>query len=395
MSHILILGGDGYLGWPASMFFSKLGHEVTVVDNYFRRKICDDLDVGMLYSIPLLDERAQIWHEHTGKEIKVIIGDLSDPELMRSLFTGNFSYEWAINSNFTGIPDTVIHFAEQPSAPYSLMNYQTANFTITNNLLITNNLMFAVKDLAPNTHIIKLGTMGEYGTPNIDIEEGWLDIKHNNRSDLFLFPRQASSLYHTTKIMDTDLLWFGVRTWGLRVTDLMQGPVYGIESYESSIDHRLKTLFNYDEIFGTVINRFIVQAIIEFPLTVYGKGSQIRGYINIKDTLECLKISAFNPPEKGKLSIYNQITETFTVNDLAKMVQNVGLSLGYDVQVKNIKNPRIEKEKHYYNPKYQGLISLGLKPHYLNDKLVKEMFKIIAEHKSNIRKSVIFNGLKW
>ena len=255
--------------------------------------------------------------------------------------------------------------------------------------------MFAVKDLSQDTHIVKLGTMGEYGTPNIDIEEGWLDIKHNDRSDLFLFPRQASSLYHTTKIMDTDLLWLGVRTWGLKVTDLMQGPVYGLETYESKIDDRLKTIFNYDEIFGTVINRFIVQAIIGFPLTVYGEGSQVRGYINIKDTLECLKISVLHPPKKGKLEIYNQITETFSVNKLASMIQNVGVSLGYDVKIKNVQNPRIEKEKHYYNPKYQGLTALGLKPHYLNDDLVKEMFRIIEEHKSNIREGVIFNGIKW
>jgi UDP-sulfoquinovose synthase len=211
MSHILILGGGGYLGWPTAMYFSARGYDVTVVDNYFRRHVVDEIDVSMLYVVPNLVERAKIWHEQTGYEIKVVIGDLTNVEFMRSLFDGSVNYQWGISKNFLGIPDTVVHYAEQPSAPYSLMNYKTANFTLNNNLMVTNNLMFAVRDLSPNVHIIKLGTMGEYGTPNIDIEEGWLDINHKGRKDKFLYPRQAGSLYHTTKIMDTDLMWFGVR----------------------------------------------------------------------------------------------------------------------------------------------------------------------------------------
>ena len=272
MSHILILGGDGYLGWPTAMMFSNLGHDVTVVDNYFRRNACVELDLGMLYPIPTLIERVKIWHELTGKEIKVLIGDLMEPELMRSLFNGTAEYTWALDTPFTGPPETVVHYAEQPSAPYSLINHKYANITIQNNLLVTNNLMFAIRDYCRDTHVIKLGTMGEYGTPDIDIEEGWIEIEHKDRKDTFLFPRQASSLYHTTKIMDTDLLWFGVRMWDLKVTDLMQGPVYGLVTEESDMDDRLKTLFNYDEVFGTIVNRFIVQTLIGYPLTVYGKG---------------------------------------------------------------------------------------------------------------------------
>ena len=224
---VLILGGDGYLGWPTAMYFSSRGHDVTVVDNYFRRNACTELDVGMLYAIPTLAERAKIWHEKTGREIKVVIGDLTDPEVTRSLFDGRVKYSWAVNQTFSGIPETVVHYAEQPSAPYSLIDYKYANITLTNNLLVTNNLMFAVRDFARDTHIVKLGTMGEYGTPPIDIPEGWIDIEHKGRQGKFLFPRAAGSLYHTTKVMDTDLLWFGVRMWNLRVTDLMQGPVYG------------------------------------------------------------------------------------------------------------------------------------------------------------------------
>jgi len=395
MSHVLILGGDGYLGWPTAMYFSAKGYQVTVVDNYFRRHVCDDINVGMLYPIPTLVERAKIWHEKTGHEIKVVIGDLADANVMRSLFTGDVSYQWCINKSFTGIPDTVVHYAEQPSAPYSLMDYKTANFTLQNNLLVTNNLMFAIRDFARDVHVIKLGTMGEYGTPNIDIEEGWLEIEHKGRKDKFLYPRQAGSLYHTSKIMDTDLFWFGVRMWDLRVTDLMQGPVYGIETEESKVDDRLKTIFNYDEVFGTIVNRFITQAITGYPLTVYGKGGQTRGYLNIKDTLQCVYISERNPADTGEMRIFNQIMETFTVNQLAEMVQRVGNGLGYNVKIKNVDNPRKELEEHYYNPSYQGLIELGVEPHYLTDEAATELFREVEKYKNNISEDVIFRGVKF
>jgi UDP-sulfoquinovose synthase len=395
MSHVLILGGDGYLGWPTAMYFSQRGYEVTVVDNYFRRNACTELDTGMLYPLPTLIERAKIWHGHTGKEIKVVIADLSDAEVMRSLFSGQMHYSWAVDTTFSGVPETVIHYAEQPSAPYSLLNYKYANITLSNNLLITNNLLFAVRDFSPATHIVHIGTMGEYGTPNIDIEEGWLEIEHKGRKDTFLYPRQASSLYHTTKIMDTDLMWFAVRMWDLRITDLMQGPVYGMVTEESKIDARLKTIFNYDEIFGTIVNRFIVQAIVDYPLTVYGKGGQTRGYLNINDTLQCVHLSEQTPAQKGKLRIYNQIMETFSVNELAALTQRVGQGLGYDVQIKSIENPRREAEEHYYNPSYHGLLELGVKPHYLTDELMAEMFEVVAAYKDNIRKDVIFRGVKW
>ena len=395
MSHVLILGGDGYLGWPTAMYFSARGYKVTVVDNYFRRNVCGEIDVSVLYSVPTLIERAEIWHEKTGYEIKVVIGDLTNPELMRSLFDGGVSYDWSIDKAFAGIPETVIHYAEQPSAPYSMMSYETANFTLSNNLLVTNNLMFAIRDYSRDTHVIKLGTMGEYGTPNIDIEEGWLEVEHKGRKDKFLYPRQAGSMYHTSKIMDTDLFWFGVRMWDLKVTDLMQGPVYGIDTDESKIDDRLKTIFNYDELFGTIVNRFITQAIVAHPLTVYGKGGQTRGYINIKDTLQCVHISEKNPAKKSEMRIFNQIMETFTVNQLAELTQQSGEILGYKVEIKSVENPRVEQEDHYYNPVYQGLVELGVEPHYLTVDVMKEMFEVVECYKDNIREDVIFRGVKW
>lgn len=391
----LILGGDGYLGWPTAMRLSMKGHQVTVVDNYMRRNACTELDVGMLYSLPTLIERAQIWHEKTGLEIKVVIGDLTEPELMRSLFNGTVAYQWALNPSYSGRPDTVFHYAEQPSAPYSLLNYKYANTTLSNNLLVTNNLMFALKDFSPHTHVVHIGTMGEYGTPNIDIEEGWLEIEHKGRKDTFLFPRQASSLYHTTKIMDTDLMWFGVRMWDLRITDLMQGPVYGFETEESKVDDRLKTIFNYDEIFGTVINRFVVQAVTGYPLTVYGKGGQTRGYLNIKDTLQCIEKAAESPAKAGELRIFNQIMETFTVNELATLTQKVGSKLGYKVTIQQLENPRKEAEEHYYNPSYQGLQKIGVKPHYLTEEVMAGMFDCVNRYKDTIRRDVIFKGIKW
>ncbi len=395
MSHVLILGGDGYLGWPTAMYFSSRGYDVTVVDNYFRRNACVELDVGMLYPVPSLVVRAKTWYELTGKDIKVVIGDLTDPEVMRGLFEGRMEYAWAVNRKFTGLPESVIHYAEQPSAPYSLINYKYATITLTNNLIVTNNLMFAVRDFSRETHILKLGTMGEYGTPNIDIEEGWIEIEKKGRKDRFLFPRQAGSLYHTTKIMDTDLLWFGVRMWGLRVTDLMQGPVYGMETEESILDDRLCTIFNYDEIFGTLLNRFVAQAVVGYPLTVYGRGGQTRGYLNIKDTLQCVHMSEKTIPEKGQLRIFNQIMETFSVNELAEKVHRVGCQLGFQVTIDHLENPRKEAEDHYYNPTYQGLTDIGVEPHYLTDEVLMGMFRVVERYKGNIRQDVIFKGVKW
>ncbi len=395
MASILILGGDGFLGWPTAMHLSRLGHDVTVVDNYLRRRMCQEYDVPMLYTVPTLTKRAQAWHEVTGFEIKVVIGDLTEPEFTRSLFTGDVPLRWCLPGSTYSPPSTVVHYAEQPSAPYSMIGYKQANQTIANNLIVTNNVMYAVRDYARDTHIIKLGTMGEYGTPNIDIEEGWIEISHKGRADRFLFPRAAGSIYHTTKIMDTDLLWFGVRMWDLAVTDLMQGPVYGISTPETEIDPRLRTFFNYDEIFGTILNRFVTQAVCGFPLSVYGQGGQTRGFLNINDTLQCITQAHDFPAKPGELRIFNQMTETFSANQLAEMVVQVGAKLGYSVEVAHIENPRKEREEHYYNPVVKGLLDLGLEPHYLTDDLLSSIFSSVARHKGNIQKDCFLRGIRW
>lgn len=379
---VLILGGDGYLGWPTAMNLSANGHEVAVADNYLRRNICREENVQPLFQVPNLNERSQIWEEITGSKMPVFLGDLAQWDVISNIF-----------KKFT--PEAVIHYAEQPSAPYSMLNRMAATKTLRNNLDVTANVIYAIREFAPDAHIIKLGTMGEYGTPNIDIEEGWIDIHHKGRSQHFLYPRQSGSLYHTTKIMDTDLLWFYVRMWGLKVTDLMQGPVYGLHTDETSNDIRLFPFFNYDELFGTVLNRFIVQAVVGYPLTVYGKGGQTRGYLNIKDTIQCVKLALEHPPEAGELRIFNQFVETFSVNQLAEKVQQVGDSFGLNVQIQSLDNPRKEAEDHYYNPVHTGLLELGLSPHYLTDEVLGEMIELILQHKHNIKTESIFSGVQW
>lgn len=379
---ILILGGDGYLGWPTAMHLTAKGHDVAVVDNYLRRRLCTEEDVEPLFKVPDLQERVGLWESASGYKIPVFIGDLREWEFVKEVFHA-FS------------PDAIIHYAEQPSAPYSMLSRQAATLTLQNNLDVTGNVIFAVREFCPEAHIIKIGTMGEYGTPNIDIEEGWLEVEHKNRRQKFLYPRQASSLYHTTKIMDTDLLWFYVRMWDIRVTDLMQGPVYGIFTDETAEDERLLPFFNYDEIFGTVLNRFVVQAVAGYPLTVYGKGGQTRGYLNIKDTLNCVRLSLENPAKKGELRIFNQFTEAFTVKELAARVQQVGNHLGLNVEIKPVENPRKEAEEHYYNPAHTGLLELGLNPHYLTDEVLEEMFKIVERYRDRINEKAIFRNIKW
>ena len=379
---ILILGGDGYLGWPTAMNLTANGHEVTVVDNYLRRNVCREENVEPLYNVPNLNVRTRLWEERTGHNIQVFIGDLTRWDFVSEVFRSS-------------TPDAIIHYAEQPSAPYSMLNRKASMLTLRNNLDVTANVIFATKEFSPDAHIVKLGTMGEYGTPNIDIEEGWIEISHKGRNDRFLYPRQAGSLYHTTKIMDTDLLWFYVRMWGIRVTDLMQGPVYGLITDENENDSRLFPFFNYDELFGTVLNRFIVQAVAKYPLTVFGKGGQKRGYLDIRDTLQCVRLSLENPPQKGEMRIFNQFVETFSVTELAEKVQGVGNRYDLDVKIRSVENPRKEAEDHYYNPAHTGLLDLGLEPHYLTDDALSRMIECVLKYKDNIKRETIFRGVKW
>lgn len=390
MKNIYVLGGDGYLGWPAAMHFSAKGYNVTVVDNYMRRNFCKEHGIDFLYPVPDIPTRCKLWKDVSGKDINFAIADLADPEKMRALFKKE-DYERLCKAPWTGEPDAVLHFAEQPSAPFSHLNYRTSDLTVTNNLRVTTGLLCAIRDYSPSTHIVHIGTMGEYGTPNIDIEEGWLEVEHKGRKDKFLFPRQASSIYHTTKIMDTDLMWFFVRYWKLRVTDLMQGPVYGMETTQTLQNELLRPYFNYDFYFGTVINRFVAQAAAGYPLTVYGKGGQTRGYININDTLQCVEAAVLNPPDSGDMRVFNQITETFTVRELAVRVQAAGNRLGLNVKIEHVPNPRVEAEEHYYNPTYKALRELGVIPHPLDEEVLGKMLAVAQEFADNINTEIIMS----
>ncbi len=380
--NILILGGDGYLGWPTAMHFAARGHNVVAIDNYLRRTIAKETDSEPLISTPGLPERAGLFEEKSGHKIETKIGDLSDPDVMFDIVKQS-------------MPDAIVHYAEQPSGPYSMKAFDEARRTLQNNLDVTFNCIWAIKESNPDCHLIKLGTMGEYGTPNIDIEEGYITITHNGRKHRFLFPRAASTLYHTTKVLDTDLLSFYVRTYDLRVTDLMQGPVYGLSTPEADLDPRLCPNFHYDDIFGTVVNRFVVQAIAGVPLSVYGKGGQTRGYLNLLDTLQCIELAVNEPANRQQLRILNQFTETFSVVDLAQQVKSAAKQMDIDVTIEHQENPRKEMEDHYYNPVHTGLTKLGLKPNYLSDDVLLGMMKRVKAHKDNIDTRIINPRIRW
>ncbi len=379
---VLILGGDGYLGWPTALRFSARGHEVALVDNFSRRRWHREHGTDSLTPIRELDERIEAWRELSGEGIRQYVGAVED---------GDFLDEVVAETR----PEAVIHYGEQPSAPYSMMSRQRAVETQHTNVIGTLNLLFSLRDHVPDTHLVKLGTMGEYGTPNIDIEEGFIEIEHKGRTDTLPFPKQPGSLYHCSKVHDSTNLHFACRIWGLRATDLNQGVVYGIETGETAGDERLITRFDYDEIFGTVLNRFCVQAVIGHPLTVYGAGGQTRGFLNIRDTLRCIELAVENPAERGEFRVFNQFTEQFSVGQLAELVKGAGEHLGYSVEVQHVENPRVELEKHYYNPTHTKLLDLGLEPTLLGEELVESMLHAIERHKDRVIESSIDPHTRW
>ncbi|HEX2088549.1 MAG TPA: NAD-dependent epimerase/dehydratase family protein [Actinomycetota bacterium] len=380
---ILVLGGDGYLGWPTAMHFSVRGHDVHVVDNYLRRRAHTEQGTDSLTPLPeSLPARAEAWRQVTGYRIGVTEGDLCDWSVVEQLFR---DFE----------PEAIIHYGEMPSAPYSMISREHAVFTQYNNVINTLNILWAMRDFTPDAHLVKLGTMGEYGTPNIDIEEGYINIQHNGRQDRLPFPKLPGSLYHCSKVHDSTNMHFACRVWDLRATDLNQGVVYGIETDETKLDSRLATRFDYDEIFGTALNRFCLQAVIGHPLTVYGRGGQTRGYLNIVDTLQCVELATMNPANRGEYRVFNQFTEQFSVNDLAERVQTAGREYGLDVRVDHVDNPRVEMEEHYYNAKHTALMDLGLKPHYLSETLIESMFAAIEANKDRVISKAIMPRTTW
>jgi len=379
---VLILGGDGYLGWPTAMRFSGGGHEVAVVDNFLRRRWVEEAGSSSLTPIASLEERIKAWKEVSGKDIQSQVGDIAEGTFVTDV-VGEFE------------PEAIIHYGEQPSAPWSMRSVDHAVTTQANNVIGSLKLLFAMRDHAPDAHLIKLGTMGEYGTPNIDIEEGFIEIEHKGRKDTLPFPKLPGSLYHLSKVHDSHNIHFACRTWGLRATDLNQGVVYGIETPETKLDDRLLTRFDYDELFGTALNRFAVQAVIGHPLTVYGRGGQTRGFLNIVDTLQCIGITAENPAGPGEYRVFNQFTEVFNVAELAEKVQHAAGEVGLDVQVDHVANPRTELEEHYYNPTHTKLLELGLEPTLLSETLIESMLDVIRRYQDNVIMDVIDPVTQW
>jgi UDP-sulfoquinovose synthase len=358
---IAVLGGDGYCGWATALYLSKQGHSVAIIDNFVRRLWDHELGVQSLTPIRTLADRLRIWHELTGKSIELFVGDVTD-------------YEFLASTIQTFEPEAVIHFAEQRSAPYSMIDRNHAVGTQVNNVVGTLNLLFALREFQPDCHLVKLGTMGEYVLP---------------------YPKQPGSFYHLSKVHDSHNMMFACKIWGTRATDLNQGVVYGTMTDEVALDEALINRFDYDEVFGTVLNRFCAQAALGHPLTVYGKGGQTRGFLDIRDTVRCVELACLNPAAKGEFRVFNQFTEQFSVLDLANLVQNAGNQMGLKVKVDYLPDPRVEAEQHYYNAKHSKLIDLGLAPHFLSDSLLDSLIDIAVRYRDRIDTALFLPRVNW
>ena len=376
---VLVLGGDGYLGWPTALHLSEVGHEVAVADNFARRGYDHEMGVDSLVPIESLQARTTAWHELTGKTIGKYIGDLCDAD---------FTYHMV--SDFA--PDAIVHFAEQRAAPYSMVDRKHAVYTQVNNVVGNLNVLYAIAEINPDIHLVKLGTMGEYGTPNIDIEEGWLDVEHKGRRDRVLFPKRPGSFYHLSKVHDSHNIEFACRIWGIRATDLNQGVVYGQQTAETVRDDRLATRFDYDAVFGTVLNRFVIQAVLGQPLTIYGNGTQTRGIIEIRDTVRCIQLACENPADQGEFRVFNQITEFMSLQQIADTIAKASPDA---VTIEHVENPRVELENHHYNVVHTGLVGLGLEPHLLSDTLIESLFEITKRYAHRVRPEAMLPTIQW
>jgi UDP-sulfoquinovose synthase len=379
---VIVCGGDGFCGWPTALHLSARGHDVAIIDNLARRQWDVELGTQSLLPIATLEERLQRWQALTGRTIRAHVGDLTDAD-------------WLFSVLRQERPEGIVHFAEQRSAPYSMIDRRHAVFTQVNNVVGTLNLLYGIKEIVPSAHLVKLGTMGEYGTPNIDIEEGYIEIHHKGRSDVLPYPKQPGSMYHLSKVHDSHNIHFCCRTWGLAATDLNQGVVYGVQTPETAQDPVLWNRFDTDDVFGTALNRFVAEAAIGHDLTVYGKGGQTRGWIQIRDTVRCIELALLHPAQPGEFRVFNQFTEQFSVLQLAERVAGVAPSLGLTARVTHLPNPRVEREEHYYNAAHTALIRLGLEPHLLDDELLRELLQLAVQHRDRIVPNRLLPRVSW
>ncbi|MCA2641788.1 MULTISPECIES: NAD-dependent epimerase/dehydratase family protein [unclassified Microcystis] len=379
---VLVIGGDGYCGWATALHLSNRGYEVGILDSLVRRYWDLQLGCDTLTPIAPISHRIQRWQDLTGKSLDLFVGDINN-------------YDFLIQSLRQFQPDAIVHFGEQRSAPFSMIDREHAVLTQVNNVVGNLNILYAMKEEFPEAHLVKLGTMGEYGTPNIDIEEGYITIEHNGRKDTLPYPKQPGSMYHLSKVHDSHNIHFACRMWGLKATDLNQGVVYGVLTEETGMDEMLINRLDYDGVFGTALNRFCIQAAIGHPLTVYGKGGQTRGFLDIRDTVRCLELAIANPAQSGEFRVFNQFTELFSVGDLALMVKKAGSALGLNVEINNLDNPRIELEEHYFNAKNTKLLDLGLQPHYLSDSLLDSLLNFATKYRDRVDMNHILPKVTW
>ena len=379
---VLVIGGDGYCGWATALHLSNRGYEVAILDSLVRRHWDMELCVETLTPIAPIQQRLQRWKDLTGKTIDLFIGDINN-------------YEFLKQAMLKFQPEAVVHFGEQRSAPFSMIDREHAVLTQSNNVIGNLNLLYVMHDHFPDCHLVKLGTMGEYGTPNIDIEEGYITIEHNGRKDTLPYPKQPGSFYHLSKVHDSHNIHFACKIWGLRATDLNQGVVYGVLTEETGMDELLINRLDYDGVFGTALNRFCIQAAIGHPLTVYGKGGQTRGFLDIRDTVRCIELAIATPADAGKFRVFNQFTEMFSVSDLAMKVKQAGNTMGLNVEIQHMENPRVELEEHYFNAKNTNLLDLGLQPHYLSDALLDSLLNFAVKYKHRVDEQQILPKVKW
>jgi UDP-sulfoquinovose synthase len=380
----MITGVDGYLGWPLSLHLAQRGHEVAGIDNYSRRKWVGEMGSWSAIPTAQMADRLHAYYQRMGKNLRFYKGDLQD-------------YNFVLNAYKSFKPEAIVYLGQMPSAPFSMVDVHHAVYTQTNNVIGHLVTLYAIKEARPEAHLVKLGTMGEYGTPNVDIPEGFFEIEYRGRKDRMMFPRKAGSWYHQSKVHDTHNVEFACRIWGLRSTDIMQGVVYGTRIDAMGEDERLLTRFDFDQAFGTAINRFCAQAVVQLPLTPFGKGEQRRGFLPLRDSMQCLSLAVENPAEEGEYRVFNQFEEVYSINELAKKVRKIGDEFGLDVQIRRIENPRMEMEEHYYNPDHTRLLELGYQPTHDMEAELRVVFKDLIEHRERIqtRAYASFPDIRW
>lgn len=381
---VFIAGIDGYLGWPLAICLSARGHEVAGADLLLRREWV--AEVGGVSAQPIASraQRLTAFRERFGRELDFRVGDLTDYAFVRDFF-----------AEFQ--PEAVVHLGQMPSAPYSMIDQAHCVWTQQNNITNNLNLLWAIKEVVPDAHLVKLGTMGEYGTPNIDIPEGFFEVEFRGRVDVLPFPRQAGSWYHQSKVHDSHNTYFASKIWGLRATDIMQGVVFGTRIAEMGDDPRLRSRLDFDQCFGTSINRFCCQAVIGHPLTLFGAGGQKRGFLPLLDSVTCLRLAVEHPPAPGQCRVFNQFENAYSISELAQMVQEVAQSIGLTVNIRHYENPRAEMEDHYYNPDRKHLLDLGYQPTRDIKAVMKQMMFDLLNYRERIatHAEVLIPDIRW